>query len=55
MPGRTSFRANELIQIRVTLEEKLYYQQLAKTRGVTLTDLIKQSILDSEKIRREKK
>lgn len=55
MPGRASSRADELIQIRVTLEEKLYYQLLAKVRGVTLTDLIKQSILDSEKIRREKK
>lgn len=55
MSGRASFRADELIQIRVTLEEKLYYQQLAKVRGVTLTDLIKQSILDSERFRKEKK
>lgn len=55
MPGRASSRANELIQIRVTLEEKLYYQQLAKARGVTLTDLIKQSISDSQQLRWRKK
>ena len=55
MPGRTSFGAKETIQIRVTLEDKLYYQQLAKARGVTLTDLIKQCISDSEMLRRRKK
>lgn len=55
MPRRAGFRSSELIQIRVTLEEKLFYQQLAKMRGVTLTDLIKQSVLESEKHRRENK
>lgn len=55
MPRRASFRATELVQIRVTLEEKLFYQQLAKMRGVTLTDLIKQSISEAEKIRRKGK
>jgi len=55
VPGRKSFGATELIQIRVTLAEKLYYQQLAKARGVTLTDLIKQSISDSEMLKRRNK
>lgn len=55
MQRRASFGAKETIQIRVSLEDKLYYQQLAKARGVTLTDLIKQCISESEMHKQRRK